>query len=51
MKEASCDSYVKYNITSKKDQAKYDDDFAFDNWVIQEYPELEGKNVMIHLDY
>ncbi len=49
--EASCDNYIKYNITKKEEQVKYDDDFAFDNWVIENYPELEGEDIMVHIDY
>lgn len=49
--EVSNDAYVLYSVTSKKDQAKYDDDFALDDWIISKYPELEGKSVFIHIDY
>ena len=49
--EASCDSYIQYNVTSKEDQAEYDDNFDLDDWIIENYPEVEGKIIMIHVDY
>ncbi len=49
--EASCDSYIKYKITSKNDQDKYDDNFDLDNYIIEQFPELEGKEILIHIDY
>ena len=49
--EVSCDTYVKYNVTPKSEQEKYDDNFDLDNWIIENYPELEGKYVLIHIDY
>lgn len=49
--EASCDVYVKHNVTKKTEQEKYDDDFSLDNWIIKNFPDLEGQDVLIHLDY
>lgn len=49
--EVSNDCYVKYNVTSKKEQKKYSDNFDLANWIIEQHPELEGKDVLIHIDY
>ena len=51
LSEVSCDVYVKINIISKKDQLKYDSNFDLENWIIETYPEVEGKEVLIHVDY
>jgi len=51
LSESSCDSYIMYNVISKKEQSKYDDNFKLDNWIIKKYPELEGKDILIHIDY
>ncbi len=51
LSETSPDTYIKLSVTSKKDQKKYDDDFSLDNWIIKNYPELEGKDILIHIDY
>lgn len=45
------DSFVEYSITSKEEQAKFDDDFSLDDWIIKNYPELEGQTILIHIDY
>jgi len=47
----SCDCYVDYEVTSKIEQSKYSDDFSLANWIIGNYPELEGQKVLIHIDY
>ena len=49
--ENHCDSYVEYTVTPKTEQHKYDDDFGIDNWIIDTYPELVGKTILIHIDY
>jgi hypothetical protein len=49
--EASCDVYVEYDVTSKEEQAKFDDNFDLANWIIKNYPELEGTKILIHIDY
>lgn len=49
--EASCDSYIEYDVTGKVAQEKYDDDFSLDNWIISKYPELSDTKIMIHIDY
>lgn len=51
LEENSSDTYVEYEVTSKAEQAKFDDDFALDNWIIKNYPELEGTKILIHIDY
>jgi len=51
LNEVSPDVYVKYNITSKIEQKKFDDNFELDNWIISQHPELEGKDILIHIDY
>lgn len=51
LQETSCDSYIMYNVISKLDQNKFDDDFEVENWIIENYPELEGKDILIHIDY
>lgn len=45
------DSYVIHPVTSKEEQEKYTDNFEITNWIIENYPELEGKDVLIHIDY
>ena len=49
--EASCDVYVSYNVTPQNKQADFDDDFDLDNWIIKNWPELEGRTILIHIDY
>ena len=49
--EASCDSYIEIEVTSREEQKKFDDDFDMINWIINEYPELEGETILIHIDY
>lgn len=51
LNEGSCDVYVKFNVTSKEEQSKFDDDFELENWIIQQYPEVEGLDILIHMDY
>ena len=51
LKEASCDTYVDHVVTSREDQKGYDDDFTLDNWIIDNWPSLEGDNILIHIDY
>ena len=45
------DCFTEYNITSKEEQSKFDDDFALDNWILEKYPELEGETIFIKIDY
>lgn len=49
--EGSCDSYIEYEVIPKSEQGKYDDDFTLGNWIIKNYPEVEGTKILIHLDY
>lgn len=49
--QASPDVYVEYRITPKSEQSKFGDDFDLDNWIIKTYPELEGRTILIHVDY
>lgn len=49
--EASCDSYIEYEVTSRDQQDEFDDDFDMTNWIIDTYPELEGETIFIHIDY
>lgn len=51
LSEASCDVYVKLNIISKEEQVKFNNDFELENWIINNYPEVEGKEILIHMDY
>lgn len=51
LNESPCDVYLEFNVTSKKDQLEYDDDFELENWIINTYPELEGIDILIHMDY
>lgn len=51
LSETSCDVYVEYEVTSAQSQEGYDDNFDLDNWIIENYPELEGQKVLIHIDY
>lgn len=51
LKEASCDSFIETRITPKDEQAQYDGDFDLDNWAIKTFPELEGRTILIHIDY
>ena len=49
--EASCDSYIEYEVISKTKQSEFDDDFDMANWIIDNYPELEGETILIHINY
>ena len=49
--ECTCDVFIEHKVTPRHDQPKYDDDFTLDNWIIQNKPELEGKTILIHIDY
>ncbi len=49
--EASCDSYIEFKVISREDQAKYGDNFDMTNWIIDNYPEVEGETIFIHIDY
>lgn len=40
MSENTPDSFIKFEVTSKKEQPNFNDDFAVDNWIIENYPEL-----------
>jgi hypothetical protein len=40
--EAGCDVYVEYTA---------DEDSELDNWILENYPELEGIKFLIHIDY
>lgn len=51
LQDKGCDCFVEYTVTSPEDQSKFDDDFALDNWLIKEHPELNGKTILIHIDY
>jgi hypothetical protein len=51
LNEASCDVYVAYKVTPKDEQGNFDDDFALDNWIIEHYPDCEGEEILIHMDY
>ena len=51
LQETSPDSYIKIEVISKEKQRNYDSDFSLENWIIDEYPELEGNEVLIHIDY
>jgi len=47
----SCDCYIEYRITPKKYQNENPYGYDLDNWLISEYPEIEGRTILIHLDY
>lgn len=49
--EVPCDVYVEYRVTPVKEQPGFDDNFDLDNWIIKTYPELEGRTILIHIDY
>ncbi len=49
--EVSNDVYIEHEVTSKIEQERFDDDFTLDNWIIENYPELEGQTILIHMDY
>jgi hypothetical protein len=49
--EVPCDVYVEYRVTPKAEQPGFDDNFDLDNWIIKTYPELEGRTILIHIDY
>lgn len=49
--ETSPDVYVEYRVTPVKEQPLYSDNFDLDNWIIQTYPDLEGRTILIHIDY
>lgn len=51
LEEAKCDSYIEYSVTSKESQKNYADNFDLDNWIIDNYPELEGEEILISIDY
>lgn len=51
LKYASNDVYVEYEVTSTEEQKKFSDNFDLANWIISEYPELEGEKIFIHIDY
>jgi hypothetical protein len=45
------DAYVKINVTSRENQKNFDDDFLLENWIIEKNPELEGEDILVHIDY
>lgn len=47
----SQDCYVEVRITPRNEQDNFDDNFSFENWVIDEHPELEGQTILIKIDY
>lgn len=47
--DCSSNSYIEHRITPHKEQSNLDEDFTFDNWVIGEYPELEGQTILIYI--
>lgn len=49
--ENNPDSYIELSITPRPEQINYDDKFEIENWIIDNYPELEGKTILIHIDY
>ncbi len=51
LSELPCDVYYEYSVTRKSEQMSFDDDFSVDNWIIDNYPELEGQTILIHIDY
>jgi hypothetical protein len=51
LSEAGPDCYVEYRVTPQNEQAKYSDNFDLDNYLIKEHPELEGRTILIHVDY
>jgi len=51
LNEASCGSYIDFKVMSRQFQDEFDDDFTTDNWIIDNYPELEGEEIFIHIDY
>jgi len=51
LKEVSCGVYYPLYVLSKKKKKKYSDDFTLTNWIIENFPELEGKSILIDIDY
>lgn len=51
LSEYSPDCYVRYTVHPLKSRVGFDDDFSIDDWIITMYPELEDKEVLIHIDY
>lgn len=51
LNEASPDSYIAIDITSRDKQTQYADDFTLHNYIIDQNPELEGLRILIHIDY
>lgn len=47
----SNDCFIEYTVTPKAEQGKYSDDFTLDNYLIDQRPELEGRTILIHIDY
>lgn len=51
LEETACDTFIEYEVTSKERQKDFDDDFTLDNWIIKNWPELEGVTILIEIDY
>ena len=47
----STDCYIEYRITPKKYQNGNPHGYDLDNWLISEFPEIEGRTILIHLYY
>lgn len=51
IKEGHAGYMVEHRVTPVNEQEKYDSDFSLDNWLIQQNPELEGRTILIDLDW
>lgn len=43
--------YVEYHVVSLKSQIEMECYLHLPSWIIENYPELEGRNVLIYMDY
>lgn len=49
--EANPDSYVEHRIIPPAERGEYSDNWDLDEWIMSKYPELEGRTILIHIDY
>lgn len=51
LQNVSYNVFVEFGVTSKEEQANFDDDFTLHNWLLSQDPDLAGEKILIHIDY
>lgn len=51
LNRSQSDVYVPYRVLPEKEIEEYGTTYTLNKWLLDNYPELESKTILIHIDY